>query len=67
MVRQKKEVMIQPLLLRIPEAAAMLRLSRAKVYQLIDAEGLPIVRFGRAVRVPRASLQQWIEQRMQSA
>ncbi len=67
MVRQKKEVMIQPLLLRIPEAAAMLRLSRAKVYQLIDVEGLPIVRFGRAVRVPRASLQQWIEQRMQSA
>ncbi len=67
MVRQKKEVMIQPLLLRIPEAAAMLRLSRAKVYQLIDAEGLPIVRFGRAVRVPHASLQLWIEQRMQSA
>jgi excisionase family DNA binding protein len=67
MVRQKKEVMIQPLLLRIPEAAAMLRLSRAKVYQLIDAEGLPVVRFGRAVRVPRASLQLWIEQRMQSA
>ena len=67
MVRQKKEVMIQPLLLRIPEAAAMLRLSRAKVYQLIDVEGLPVVRFGRAVRVPHASLQQWVEQRMQSA
>ena len=67
MVRQKKEVMIQPLLLRIPEAAAMLRLSRAKVYQLIDVEGLPVVRFGRAVRVPHALLQQWVEQRMQSA
>ena len=67
MVRQKKEVMVQPLVLSIPEAAAVLRLSRTKVYQLIDGEGLPIVRFGRAVRVPRASLQQWIEQRMQSA
>jgi excisionase family DNA binding protein len=67
MVRQKKEVMLQPLLLSIPEAAAVLRLSRTKVYQLIDVEGLPIVRFGRAVRVPRASLQQWIEQRMKSA
>ena len=67
MVRQKKEMMLQPLLLSIPEAAAVLRLSRTKVYQLIDGEGLPIVRFGRAVRVPRASLQQWIEQRMKSA
>ena len=67
MVRQKKEVMVQPLVLSIPEAAAVLRPSRTKVYQLIDGEGLPIVRFGRAVRVPRASLQQWIEQRMQSA
>ena len=67
MVRQKKEVMLQPLLLSIPEAAAVLRLSRTKVYQLIDVEDLPIVRFGRAVRVPRASLQNWIEQRMKSA
>ena len=67
MVRQKKEVMLQPLLLSIPEAAAVLRLSRAKVYQLIDVEGLPIVRFGRAVRVPHSSLQLWIEQRMKSA
>jgi len=67
MSRQKKEVMLQPLLLSIPEAAAALRLSRAKVYQLIDVEGLPVVRFGRAVRVPHALLQQWVEQRMQSA
>ena len=67
MSRQKKEVMLQPLLLSIPEAAAALRLSRAKVYQLIDVEGLPVVRFGRVVRVPHALLQQWVEQRMQSA
>ena len=67
MGKEKKEVMLQPLLLSIPEAAAALRLSRAKVYQLIDVEGLPVVRFGRAVRVPHASLQQWVEQRMQSA
>ncbi|MFL5588068.1 MAG: helix-turn-helix domain-containing protein [Ktedonobacteraceae bacterium] len=67
MSRQKKEVLLQPLLLSIPEVAAALRLSRAKVYQLIDVEGLPVVRFGRAVRVPHALLQQWVEQRMQSA
>ncbi len=64
---QKKEVMRQPLLLTIPEAAVSLRLSRAKVYRLIDFEGLPVVRFGRAVRVSAKALGAWIEGREQSA
>jgi excisionase family DNA binding protein len=41
-------------------------LGRTKVYELIATEGLPIVRFGRAVRVSPTSLQQWL-QRRQSA
>ena len=52
-----------PLLLSVPEVAKTLGLGRTKVYELIACEGLPVVRFGRAVRVPVASLQQWIEQR----
>jgi excisionase family DNA binding protein len=64
---QKKEVMVQPLLLTIPEAAVSLRLSRAKVYRLIDVEGLPVVRFGRAVRVSVIALQEWVEQREKGA
>ena len=67
MVRQKKEVIRQPLLLTIPETAVSLRLSRAKVYRLIDFEGLPVVRFGRAVRVSVKALEQRVEQREQSA
>jgi len=67
MARQKQESMIQPLLLSIPEVASSLRLSRAKVYQLIDVEGLPVVRFGRAVRVSVIALEQWIEERGKSA
>ena len=67
MATQKKEAMRQPLLLTIPEAAMSLRLSRAKVYRLIDFEGLPVVRFGRAVRVSVKALEQWVEQREQSA
>ena len=67
MVTQKKEAVRQPLLLTIPEAAVSLRLSRAKVYKLIDFEGLPVVRFGRAVRVSVKALEQWVEQREQSA
>ncbi len=64
---QRKEVMLQPLLLSIPEAAKLLRLSRTKVYELIAVEGLPVVRFGRAVRVSAKALEQWVEQREQSA
>lgn len=54
---------VSPLLLSIPEVAKSLRLGRTKVYELIASEGLPVVRFGRAVRVSVTSLQQWIERR----
>jgi excisionase family DNA binding protein len=56
-------LVVQSLLLSIPEVARLLRLSRTKVYELIAVEGLPVVRFGRAVRVSRASLEQWIQER----
>src|SRR5260370_20255450 len=58
-----KKMPSQPLLLSVPEVAKTLGLGRKKVYELIAAEGLPVVRFGRAVRVSVDSLQQWIEQR----
>ncbi len=53
----------QPLLLNISQVAKMLGLGRTKVYELIATEGLPVIRFGRAVRISVASLQQWIERR----
>ena len=56
-----------PLLLSIPEVARSLRLSRAKVYRLIYYEGLPVMHFGRAVRVSVIALQDWLEQRAKSA
>ena len=52
-----------PLLLSIPEVAKILGLGRTKVYELIAREGLPVVRFGKAVRVSPTSLQQWLERR----
>ena len=55
----------QPLLLNINQVAKMLSLSRTTVYKLIDVEGLPVVRFGRAVRVSPTSLQQWLDRREQ--
>jgi excisionase family DNA binding protein len=55
----------QPLLLTITQVAKALCLGRTKVYELIATEGLPVIRFGRAVRVSPAALQQWLSQREQ--
>jgi excisionase family DNA binding protein len=65
MRRQTKDTNpgVQPLLLTIPEVAATLQLGRTKVYELISAEGLPIVKFGTATRISLISLQKWVEQR----
>jgi len=58
-----KNVSSPRLLLSVPEVAKSLGLGRTKVYELIATEGLPVVRFGRAVRVSVESLQRWVEQR----
>ncbi|WP_020580010.1 helix-turn-helix domain-containing protein [Actinopolymorpha alba] len=42
---------MEKLLLRVPEAAQRLSLSRAKVYELIKAGVLPSVRIDRARRI----------------
>lgn len=66
--RQGKDsqgVAAQPLLLTIPQVMQCMGLGRNKVYDLINKEGLPVLRFGRAVRVSYVALQQWLEQREQ--
>jgi excisionase family DNA binding protein len=45
-----------PLLLRISEAADLLRMSRSAVYQLIATGQLPVVGIGRSVRISRQEL-----------
>ena len=56
------DVVLQPLLC-IPDVARILQLSRPKVYDLINFEGLPVMRFGRAVRVSPRALQRWMDKR----
>ncbi len=63
MINEQATAAIQPLLLTIPQVAKVLSLGRTKVYELIDRENLPTVRFGRAVRVSLTALQQWLEHR----
>lgn len=52
-----------PLLLTIKDVMRELGLGRSKVESLIKREGLPVVRFGRAVRVNKVSLEQWLIER----
>jgi excisionase family DNA binding protein len=65
LIEDIKTVPSSTLTYTILEAANVLRLSRAKVYQLIEREGLPTVHFGRAVRVPVDLLQDWLRERIQ--
>lgn len=58
---------IKPLLLTIPQVMECMSLGRNKVYDLIQKEGLPVLRFGRSVRVSYTALQRWLEQREQDA
>jgi excisionase family DNA binding protein len=51
----------EPILLTVPEAAKLLRLGRNSVYELVACRQLPALRFGRAIRIPRASLEAWVE------
>lgn len=62
-MESQNEVSSQRLLLRVSEVAKALGLGRTKVYELIAAGELPVIRLGRAVRVPVTALQRWVEER----
>ena len=56
-----------PDFLTVEEAGAVLRLSRGKAYELAreflatgGASGMPVIRLGRQLRVPRALFERWI-------
>ena len=48
------------LLLKVPEAAAQLGISRAKLYELIAAGDLPAVKIGGCRRLRSADLQSYV-------
>lgn len=45
----------------VQEAAEMLGISRTKAYELTNVVGFPCFRAGRKKLIPRAGLEQWIE------
>jgi excisionase family DNA binding protein len=59
-------VPIEPLLVRVEEAARLLSLSRSTIYELLDCGELPSVRCGAARRIPLAALRAWVERQIAS-
>lgn len=55
------------ILLRGPEVAAMLGISRPTVYRWIATGFLPVIRINGFVRVPKGALLQWIEAKTEQA
>lgn len=50
------------LLLTIPDAAALLSLSRSKLYEFIARRELRTVHVGRSVRIARAELERFVNE-----
>ena len=50
-----------------PQVAQYLKMSKAKVYSLIQRGELPHIRIGRNVRVREADLHQWIEKHLEAS
>ena len=48
------------LLLKVPDAARLLNISRDHCYELIARGEIPHIRLGRVIRIPRVGLEQWI-------
>jgi excisionase family DNA binding protein len=61
-----------PEMLRVEEAAQALRISRSRAYEEAaayqrtgGATGMPSIRIGRSLRVPKRALLEWIEDKLQ--
>ncbi|MCP4380633.1 MAG: helix-turn-helix domain-containing protein [Hyphomicrobiales bacterium] len=63
-----------PDMLRVDEAAEVLRISRSRAYDEVAVyqrsgglEGLPSIRIGRSLRVPKRALLEWIDAKLGGA
>jgi len=50
-----------PLVLTMKHVQEITGLSKPKVYELAHTRGFPVVRFGRALRVPREAFLRWLD------
>ncbi len=50
-----------PLMLSVPEVAAVLGISRAGAYELVKGEGFPSLKIGSRIVVPKEKFIDWID------
>ena len=52
-----------PLMLSVPEVAAVLGISRAGAYELVRSDGFPTLRIGSRIVVPKEKFIEWVNAR----
>lgn len=57
---EQPKAAVEPLLVRVEEAARLLSLSRSTIYEMMDTGELTSIRRGTARRIPVAALREWI-------
>jgi len=60
---QNKAATLDALLLTVRDACGLVQVSRSVGYELINRGEWRVIRIGRSVRIPRAALIDWIEQK----
>lgn len=50
------------LTLTVPEAAELVGISKAKMYEIVRIEGFPAIRFGKRILVNRKKLESWLDE-----
>ena len=52
-----------PLMLSVPEVAAVLGISRAGAYELVRSDGFPALKIGGRIVVPKDKLIAWVNEK----
>ena len=51
-------------ILTVPEAAKHVKLSKSKVYWLVETRKIPHIKIGKNVRIREKNLEEWIEENL---
>jgi excisionase family DNA binding protein len=60
-------VMVEKLVLTVPEAGELLGVSRAHAYLMVKLGQIPVIKLGRRIVVPKAALEKMLETAVQPA
>ena len=55
------DVQALPVMLTVEEVRRILGVSRPIAYEIAHRKGFPVVRFGRAIRIPRDAFLRWLD------